>query len=105
MVEISYRLATINDCYEIAKLKGEVWNTTYRGIYSDYALDNYDVERNKRTFESIINNPKTSLTVAVEADKIIGFISCGEPYRPYLHYKQDIGLLYILKNYQRLGMR
>ena len=104
MIEIKYRVAIIDDCYEIAKLKGEVWNTTYRGIYSDDTLDNYDVERNKRTFENIINNPKTSLYVATEAENIIGFISCGEPYRPYLHYKQDIGLLYILKEYQKLGV-
>jgi ribosomal protein S18 acetylase RimI-like enzyme len=104
LIDISYRLATLDDCYEIAKLKGEVWNTTYRGIYSDNVLDNYDVERNIKTFESIINNPKTTLYVATDVENIIGFISCGEPYRPFLHYKQDIGLLYLLKNYQRMGI-
>jgi len=94
----------MGDCYEIAKLKGEVWHTTYRGIYSHDTLANYDVERNERTFAGIVNNSKMSLNVATDAGKIIGFISCGEPYRPYLHYEQDIGLLYILQEYQGLGV-
>ena len=51
MNDITYRIAITKDCYAIAKLKGEVRNTTYRGIYSDEALDNYDIERNKQTFE------------------------------------------------------
>jgi len=104
MNHISYRSAIIDDCHEIAKLKGKVWNTTYRGIYSDNTLDNYNIEKNEQTFKSIINNPKMSLIVAVNQENIIGFISCGEPYRPYLHYKQDIGLFYILKEYQGLGI-
>ena len=101
---ITYRTATIEDCYEIAKLKGEVWNTTYRGIYSDDALDNYDVERNKQTFEKIVGSPKIFLYVATITEKIVGFISFGEPYRPFRQYKQDIGLFYILKEYQRMGI-
>ncbi|MCL2773238.1 MAG: GNAT family N-acetyltransferase [Oscillospiraceae bacterium] len=104
MNDITYRIAAKEDCYEIAKLKGEVWNTTYRGIYSDKAIDNYDVEKNRQTFEKIIENPKISLYVAEDAGKIVGFISCGEPYRPFLQYKQDIGLFYILKEYQRIGI-
>ena len=104
MNDITYKIATMDDCYEIAKLKGEVWNTTYRGIYSDEVLDNYDIERNKRTFERIVSNPKISLYIAVNINKIVGFISFGEPYRPFRQYKQDIGLFYILKEYQRIGI-
>jgi len=102
--DITYREAAMEDCYEISKLKGEVWNTTYKEIYSDETLDNYDVERNKQTFERIIGNPKISLIVAMDVEKIIGFISCGKPYRPFRHYEQDIGLLYILKEYQGRGI-
>ena len=104
MKVITYRIAEEKDCYEIAKLKGEVWNTTYRGIYSDDSLDNYDIERNQQTFEKIVKNPKTSLYIAENAERIVGFISFGEPYRPFNHYEQDIGLLYILKEYQKMGI-
>ena len=36
------RLATEKDCVELSKLKQRVWNETYRGIYSDEKIDNYD---------------------------------------------------------------
>ena len=101
MGDIVYRKAKMEDCFAIATLKGVVWNTTYRGIYPDEKIDCYDVEKNKQTFEKIISNPKVSLYVAQDDGKIVGFLSCGEPYRPYLHYRQDIGLLYILKEYQK----
>ena len=39
MKNISYRKATLDDCYSIAELKGIVWNTTYKGIYSDETLN------------------------------------------------------------------
>ena len=31
-------------------------------------------------------------------------MSCGMPYRPYKDYKQEIGLLYLLKEYQKKGI-
>lgn len=104
MNNITYMEAEIDDCYEIAKLKGEVWNSTYRGIYSDEKINNYDVQRNEQTFIKIVNNPSVTLFVAKDGEKIIGFMSCGEPYRLYLNYKQEIGLLYILKQYQGHGV-
>ena len=46
MNNIVYRKATVEDCYSIAELKGIVWNTTYKGIYSDETLSGYDVKKN-----------------------------------------------------------
>ena len=104
MSNIIFRKAIISDCYSIAKLKGEIWNTTYRGIYSDTLIDNYDINKNKLIFESIISNPNYAVYVAIDNNTIIGFMSCGDPYKPFLNYKKEIGLLYILKEYQRKGI-
>ena len=104
MSDILYRIATEEDCYAIAKLKGIIWNTTYQGIYSDEALAGYDVVKNEKIFQQIVNNPEIELYVATDRDKIIGFMTCGRPYKPFRHYKQEIGLLYILKEYQRQGI-
>ena len=104
MKNISIREATIKDCYEIAVVKSIVWNTTYRGIYPDAMLDNYDIKRNRETFEKIVANPNISLFIAEDNEKIIGFMDCGEPYRPFQNYKQEIGLLYVLKEYQNQGI-
>lgn len=101
---IEYRDASLDDCYEIALLKGAVWDTTYRGIYTDELLDNYDIVHNESIPKKTIVNPDISVCVATDSSRIIGFMSCGKPYRPFLAYKQEIGLLYILKEYQKRGI-
>lgn len=101
---IIYRKATERDCYEIAKLKGIVWNTTYQGIYSEESLKGYDVEKNEKIIRQIVNNPEIERFVATEKDRIVGFMTCGKPYKPFRHYEQEVGLLYILKEYQRSGI-
>ncbi len=101
---MNYREATLTDCYDLAVLKGNVWNTTYQGIYPQEKLTGYDVEKNKRIFETIIENPEISLYVAIADDQIVGFMTCGKPYKPFREYGQEIGLLYILKEYQRQGI-
>ena len=36
------RLAKEEDCNALSKLKHDVWNETYRGIYDDNKIDNFD---------------------------------------------------------------
>jgi len=104
MNSIEYIEAKKCDCLEIAELKGEVWNTTYRGIYTDADIDNYDIHENEKKFTDIVSDPHVALFIARDNRKIIGYMSCGKPYRPFLGYEQEIGLLYILKQYQGRGV-
>lgn len=104
MNKIIYRKAMPEDCYDLAVLKGIVWNTTYKGIYPDEKLTGYDAVRNEGIFQNIVSNPNIELYVAVDSDKIVGFMTCGKPYRPFQDFQQEIGLLYILKEYQRRGI-
>lgn len=101
---LRFREAVLKDCYDLAVLKGKVWNTTYQGIYPQEKLTGYDVEKNARIFESIVRNPEITLYVATDGEKIVGFMTCGKPYKPFREYGQEIGLLYILKEYQRQGI-
>lgn len=98
------RLAIENDCQELSKLKHTVWQTTYRGIYSDGKIDDFDFEKNKNKFMDIIKNPDIELYVVEYNEKLIGYVDYGVPLRPFENYKQEIGLLYILKEYQGLGI-
>jgi len=104
MGNIEYRKATAEDCYSIAELKGIVWNTTYKGIYSDEKLTRYDVEKNEQIMQNIVNISEIEIYVATVEDKIVGFMTCGKPYKPFKHYEQEVGLLYILKEYQKQGI-
>ena len=98
------RLATENDCEELSKLKHEVWNETYRGIYPDEKIDKFDYEKNKNTFIKIVNNPEIELYVVEQNKKIVGYMDYGTPYRPFRDYEQEIGLLYLLKECQSIGL-
>ena len=42
LMDYIIRLATKEDCEGLAKLKRIVWESTYRGIYPDFKLDNYN---------------------------------------------------------------
>lgn len=104
MSNITYRKADISDCRALAVLKGLVWNTTYKGIYADATLQNYDIQKNQGIFEQIVANPDIELYVAECDHQMVGLMTCGQPFRPFLHYQCEIGLLYILKEYQRHGI-
>lgn len=98
------RLAREDDCNELAKLKHKVWQTTYRGIYSDDKIDDFDYEKSINSFKKIINNPEINLYVVEDKEKVIGYMDFGLPFRPFKKYKQEMGLLYVLKEYQRKGI-
>lgn len=103
-MHITYRKANVSDCHALAVLKGLVWNTTYAGIYADDTLANYDVPRNQSIFEGIVANPDIELYVAECDQQIVGLMTCGKPFRSFQHYQQEIGLMYILQEYQRHGI-
>lgn len=102
--KVSFRKATAEDCLALSELKKAVWNTTYKGIYPQERLDGYDVKKNEEIFRGIVANPEIEIYVAEDADEIVGFMTVGKPYKLYEEYDQEVGLLYIRKDYQRKGI-
>ena len=98
------RFATKDDCDELSRLKQQVWDETYRGIYDDSKIDNFDFEKNSAKFLNTVNNPDIELYVVEDNNRLVGYMDCGVPFRPYKNYKQEIGLLYLLKEYQKMGI-
>ena len=101
---IKFREATTNDCRDLAYLKKEIFETTFRGIYPDSKIDNYDIELNKVKFENFVKEPTMHLYVVTDLNKIVGYFEFGEPYRPFSDYTQEIGLFYLKQDYRRLGL-
>lgn len=101
---LEIRPATYDDCEYLSILKKEIWETTYRGIYPDEKIDNYNYKDNEDRFNGFINNKNQQLYVVVDSNKLIGYIEFGEPFRPFQDYKQEIGLFYIKQEYQRQGI-
>lgn len=98
------RKANYSDCQKLSLLKQEIWETTYRGIYPDEKINNYNYAENEIKFKKIIDNPNQNLYVATDNNNIIAYIEFGEPSRPFQDYSQEIGLFYIKKEYQRQGL-
>ncbi len=104
MKKINIRLAEEKDCKELAKVKRAAWETTYRGIYPDNILDDYNFETQEEKFRNIIKSDTLNVYVVVDQDKIVGYMSEGVPVRPYGDYEQSIGIFYLLKDYQGKGL-
>lgn len=98
------RIATDKDCRSLALLKRRVWETTYRGIYPNEKLDKYDVDLNENKFKNMIKEQSQKLFVVLKDSEIIGYISCGKIMRAFDKHTHDIGLLYLLKEYQGKGI-
>ena len=101
---LKIRLAKYTDCTELSYLKREIWETTYRGVYPDEKIDNYNYINNTEKFKSYIDNPNQQLFVVTDNNVIIAYIEFGKPFRPFEDYKQEIGLFYIRKDYQGIGL-
>lgn len=101
---MNIRIATDDDCRDLSKLKRRVWETTYRGIYPDEKLDKYDIDLNENKFKDIIKQQSQKLFIVLNNSQIIGYMSYGKIMRAFNRYTHDIGLLYLLKEYQGKGI-
>lgn len=104
MDTIKIRKAKYDDCHNLSLLKREIWETTYRGIYPDEKIDNYDFLSNEEKFKNFIDDKNRELYVVSDNKILVAYIEFGKPFRPFKNYKQEIGLFYIKKEYQKQGL-
>lgn len=97
-------IATDEDCRSLAILKKMIWETTYRGIYPNEKLDKYNIDINENKFKEMIKKQSQTLFIVLNDSEIIGYMSCGKIMRAFDKYTHDIGLLYLLKEYQGKGL-
>lgn len=53
---IKFRKAVIQDCIELSYLKKEIYENTFRGIYPNKLIDDYDFDANVSKFESFVKS-------------------------------------------------
>ncbi len=98
------RLACEADCQPLAKLKLAVWHETYANIYPKAKFEQYSMSANEVKFKKLVADPNRHLYVVLDGEEIIGYMCCGEPIRGFRDFTQEIGLLYLLKKYQHMGL-
>ena len=71
------RPAVLEDAQQIAEAHISSWQSAYRGIISNYILDNLSLERSKRFWEKLILEGQGDILVYEKNQKVVGFISFG----------------------------
>ncbi len=103
---IIFEIATEKDCENLAKLKREVWETTYRGIYPSEKFDNYDLKEQTEKFKKYVSDENGVFFVAKDKtkNKLVAYCYVGFSSRAFVSGVPEIILLYVLKSYQCFGI-
>jgi ribosomal protein S18 acetylase RimI-like enzyme len=104
MDNLIIRDAKEEDVHEMALVRQRVWNTTYRGIYDNEVIDNFDYPKAEASFKTKISKSQMMFKVAVLNDNIIGYVCFGKTDQKYKDYDWVINYIHILKEYQGRGL-
>ncbi len=97
-MNITFTPANPSDAQELSELRRQVWQTTYRGIYPDEMIDNFDYSFHNERNLLFIQSPNFLVYfICKDADKI-GYL--------ILRKKEPFHLqsLYLLEAYQGKGI-
>lgn len=102
---VKLRKAAPEDAYLLAWTRHIVWQETYRGIYPDKMLDEYDVSAYARRDRERIENPEHHYYLFLDGEDCIGYFSFG-PYNfgSYKDFELCLNNLYIRNGYKGMGL-
>jgi ribosomal protein S18 acetylase RimI-like enzyme len=103
-INVSIVKATDDMCRDIALVKRQVWETTYRGIYPDGKIDGFDVEREAEKFARLVDDDEINLYVAMVDGNIVGYMAYGKNPRFPQSNDNELVLLNVLKECQGKGI-
>ena len=100
MVEqVEFVPAKASDAVTIGTLRQRIWDTTYRGIYPDAVIDEFDYGRHQQRDLQKISSPSFTVYLIKYGDEDIGYLIFQDAdTRVWLHS------LYVLREYQHRGI-
>jgi len=103
--KLVFRSAVLADARSLALLRRTVWDETYRGIYPDEMIDQFDFEYHTDKFAGEINHPDHYVYIIVVKSEPAGYFTFSTADISK-HHRQGLHLnsLYILSRYQRMGI-
>ncbi|MDD2203667.1 MAG: GNAT family N-acetyltransferase [Bacilli bacterium] len=104
MDNIIIRDVKIEDIPQMAIVRQNVWSTTYRGIYEDESIDNFDYAKVEQSFREKTAIPNVMFKVALCDNKIVGYVCFGKIDNPYKESDYCIRYIHILKDCQGAGL-
>ena len=89
----------------IAATRQIVWDQTYRGIYPDESIDNYDLEFYTCRDRQRMEEPDQHYYLFVDENRCVGYFSFGPyHYGQYKDFQVCLNNLYILEEYKGMGL-
>lgn len=92
------------DSMTLAILKKQVWEETYRGIYPNEKIDNFNFESHAEKFKKDIQDKTKQVYLINHENENVGYFCIGTPKYPLGDFEMCINSLYILQKCQRSGI-
>lgn len=102
---VEFYVAEQEDAPMLARTRQKVWNATYRGIYPDEMIDQYDLALFTERDRKRISNPGNKVWLAMDEGSCVGYLvvgSCG--FGSYKDFDFCLNSLYLLPPYQKIGL-
>lgn len=102
---IEFRKAQGQDALTIVRTRQKAWNATYRGIYPDEAIDEFDYAWHWEMERRRLANPDFHCCLVMDGADCVGYFSYGK-VRPgvWKDFSFRLHSLYILPPYQKAGL-
>lgn len=101
---IAFREAVLSDAPVLTETRRKAWNATYRGIYPDEMIDNFDYAYHLARDEKRIADPEQLVYLLMDGEDCGGYFCIGPPsYGAYKDFGFCLNALYVLPVYQGRG--
>ena len=103
MIEV--RKASMEDAETIIFTRQKAWNATYRGIYPDEMIDDFDWDWHLEAEKRRLSNPNFHCSIVLDDDNCIGYVSYGTVRAGlWKDFSFRLHSLYLLPAYQGIGL-
>lgn len=104
-MSVEFRRASPEDARLLAETRRRAWDTTYRGIYPDAMIDEYDLEAHTARDAARIADPANVVFLAMDGAECVGYFTYGPyTYGRYKDFALCLNSLYFLPGYRRMGL-
>lgn len=103
---IEFRIVGSEGAELLSQTRQKVWNATYRGIYSDEKIDNYDFRRLIARDRKRMEDPNNTYYLVMDGEECAGYFYYGPEQngRQYKDFDLCLNSLYFLPQYQGRGL-
>ena len=100
------RRAAVTDAELLAETRRSAWDATYRGIYPDAWIDEYDLAEQTQRERARLEQTDYMAYLVMDGGQCAGYFSYGAAsHGGYKDFSFCLNSLYLLPPYQHMGLR